>query len=95
MEDNRLLEIYNTINNSHRKKKLTKAESMELVKRVMDKDLKDNYVKNMAQGGYFAQQMILDYINMGKSLDEVKSFIEKNLSQSGKETMENYLVKEK
>ena len=95
MEDAKelLLEIYNMIHQSHRKKKLTKAEISELIKSVVDKNLKDNYVKNMAQGGYFAQQMILDYINMGKSLDEIKSFIEKNLSQSGKEIMENYLVK--
>lgn len=73
--------------NGHKKKKPTKAELIASIPQVVNKELKDNFTKNMAQGGQLAQQMILDYIKTGKNLDEVVSFIEMNLSQEGKDAM--------
>lgn len=74
--------------NGHKKKKPTKAELIASIPQVVNKELKDNFTKNMAQGGQLAQQMILDYIKTGKNLDEVVSFIEMNLSQNGKDAMD-------
>lgn len=74
--------------NGHKKKKPTKAELIASIPQVVNKELKDNFTKNMAQGGQLAQQMILDYIKTGKNLDEVVSFIEMNLSQKGKDAMD-------
>lgn len=72
----------------HKKKKQTKAEMIASIPSIIENDLKKNYIKNMAQGGQLAQQMILDYIKTGKNLDEVVSFIEMNLSQNGKDAMD-------
>lgn len=73
--------------NGHKKKKPTKAELIASIPKIVENDLKKNYIKNMAQGGQIAQQMILDYINAGHGIDDVKSFIEKNLSIEGKDAM--------
>ena len=72
----------------HKKKKPTKAEMISSIPKVVDNELKKNYIKNMAQGGQIAQQMILDYINEGHGIEDIKSFIEKNLSQGGIEAMD-------
>lgn len=71
----------------HKKKKPTKKELVESISKVVKKELEDNFLKNMTQGFEVANHMMLDYINSGHNLEEVKSFIEKNLSPSGKEAM--------
>ena len=76
----------------HKKKKPTKAEMIASIPKIVESDLKKNYIKNMTQGGQIAQQMILDYINDGHGIEEVKSFIEKNLSQGGIETMDKVAI---
>lgn len=72
----------------HKKKKPTKAELIASIPKVVDAELHKNYIKNLVQGFELANRMILEYINNGHGLDEVKSFIEKNLSKEGLETME-------
>ena len=76
----------------HKKKKPTKAEMIASIPKVVEKELNKNYIKNMSQGGQIAQQMILDYINDGHGIEEVKSFIKKNLSQNGIETMDKVAI---
>lgn len=73
---------------SHKKKKPTKAELIASIPKVVDDELHKNYIKNLVQGFELANRMILEYINNGNGLDEVKGFIEKNLSKEGLETME-------
>lgn len=70
-----------------KKKKPTKAEAMASISRHVDDTLKNGFVLNMTQGFEVANQMMLDYINSGHNIDEVKSFIEKNLTKEGKEAM--------
>jgi hypothetical protein len=77
----------------HKSKKPTKKELIESIPKVVEQDLKKNYIKNMAQGFELANQMMLDYINSGHGIVEVKSFIEKNLSQDGKDAMSKVLEK--
>ena len=77
----------------HKRKKPTKAEMIESIPKLVDGELKKNYIKNMTQGFELANQMILDYIKSGKNLDEVVSFIEKNLSQEGKDAMSRVVQK--
>ena len=70
-----------------KKKKPTKAEAMASIFKHFEDKLKDGYILNMMQGFEIANQMLLDYINSGHTIEEVKSFIEKNLIKEGKETM--------
>ena len=71
----------------HKKKKPTKAEMIASIPQVMNKELKENFAKNMMHGFEIANQMMLDYINDGHGIEDVKSFIEKNLSQGGIDAM--------
>ena len=71
----------------HKKKKPTKAELIASIPNVVNKELKDNFAKNMMQGFEVANQMMLDYINDGHNLDDIKCFIERNLSKEGKDAM--------
>ena len=70
-----------------KKKKPTKAEAMASISEYVETTLKNGFVLNMTQGFEVANQMMLDYINSGHNIDEVKSFIEKNLTKEGKEAM--------
>ena len=72
----------------HKVKKQTKKQMIESIPKYVENTLKEGRLLNMTQGGQVAQQMILDYINSGHNLDEVKSFIEKNLSPSGIDAMD-------
>lgn len=78
----------------HKQKKLTKKQAMELLPNHVNKVLKNGFAMNMQYGSEIAYQMMLDYINDGHNLDEVKSFIEKNLSVKGKEAMSKVLQSE-
>ena len=75
----------------HKQRKLTKAEKSDelanLVARYVDEKLNEGKVLNMMQGAEINNHMLLDYINDGHGIDDVKSFIEKNLSQNGKDAM--------
>ena len=76
----------------HKKKKPTKAELIASIPNVVNKELKDNFAKNMMQGFEVANQMMLDYINDGHNLDDVKGFIERNLSKEGKDAMMKVVI---
>lgn len=76
----------------HKKKKPTKAELIASIPNVVNKELKDNFAKNMMQGFEVANQMMLDYINDGHNLDDVKDFIERNLSKEGKDAMMKVVI---
>ena len=54
-------------------------KELEDIAKVVEPDLKRNYIKNMVQGFETANQMILDKINSGATLEEVKKMIELNL----------------
>jgi urease gamma subunit len=78
-----------------KQRKLTKAEKsdalIKIVAQYTDEKLKEGRILNMQQGFELANQMMLDYINDGNGIDEVKSFIEKNLSVDGRKAMDNVL----
>ena len=76
----------------HKKKKMTKAELIASIPQVMNKELKDNFAKNMMHGFEIANTMMLDYINDGHSLEDVKGFIERNLSKEGKDAMMKVVI---
>ena len=76
----------------HKKKKPTKAELIASIPQVMNKELKDNFAKNMMHGFEIANTMMLDYINDSHNLDDVKGFIERNLSKEGKDAMMKVVI---
>ena len=56
----------------------------DIKKNVADKfegALKENFIKNIVMGFEIANQMIIDYINKGHTLEEVKAFCEKNVKK--------------
>lgn len=87
----------------HKKKKPTKAELQAIVDTIMPKEeqekipkfveseIKGGHIKNMMIGYQVANQMLLDYINNHHTIDEVKAFVEKNVSKDGVETMEKVI----
>ena len=54
-------------------------KELEEISKVVESDLKKNYIKNMIQGFETAYKMILDKINNGATLEEVKKMVELNL----------------
>ena len=54
-------------------------KELEEISKVVESDLKKNYIKNMIQGFETANKMILDKINSGATLEEVKKIVELNL----------------
>ena len=64
---------------SHKPKKPTKKQMIEQIPKVVESDLKKNFIKNIMIGFESCNQMILDKINNGSTLEEVKSFVEMNL----------------
>jgi urease gamma subunit len=64
---------------SRKPKKPTKKQMIEQIPKVVESDLKKNFVKNLVQGFEISNQMILDKINNGATLEEVKNFVELNL----------------
>lgn len=78
---------------SHRKKKPTKKETQSMIVKTFEDELKKNYIKALIQGSEINSQIIIDMINNGKELDEIKSFLITNLHN--KETMEKVIMKER
>lgn len=64
---------------SRKPKKPTKKQMIEQIPKVVESDLKKNFIKNIMIGFESCNQMILDKINSGASLEEVKNFVELNL----------------
>ena len=64
---------------SRKPKKPTKKQMIEQIPKVMEQDLKKNFIKNIMIGFESCNQMILDKINNGATLEEVKNFVELNL----------------
>jgi hypothetical protein len=60
-------------------KKPTKKQMIEQIPKVVESDLKKNFIKNIMIGFESCNQMILDKINSGASLEEIKNFVELNL----------------
>lgn len=59
-----------------------------------NQEVKNAHIKNIMIGFETANQMILDNINNGASLDEIKKFIELNLSTQGKKAMKKAIDKQ-
>lgn len=59
----------------------------ENIVNTFSKELKENYIKNLIEGSEIAYTLILDNINKGYSIEQVKAFCELQLSPKGKETM--------
>ena len=75
----------------HKKKKPTKAEMIASIPKHVEDTIKGGHIKNMMIGYQVANQMLLDYINNHHTIDEVKAFVEKNVSKDGVETMEKVI----
>ena len=67
-----------------RKKRQTKKEKIEQLGKYVDTTLKENFIKNLVQGGEICAQNILDMINDGATVEEVKSFCESLLKVENK-----------
>lgn len=81
---------------SHRKKKPTKKEAQSMIVKTFEQGLKKNHIKGMVQGGEIMAKTILDYINSGKTIDEIKGFCESVLHSSDKmEKIANGIKEEK
>ena len=52
---------------------------IEQIPKAIESDLKKNFIKNIVIGFESCNQMILDKINNGATLEEIKSFVELNL----------------
>jgi hypothetical protein len=80
----------------HKQRKLTKNEKSEalaeFVGEYIDGTLKEGRLLNMMQGREIANVEIRDYINDGHNLDDVKDFIERNLSKEGKDAMSKVVM---
>lgn len=64
---------------SYKTKKLTKKQIIKQIPKVVEQDLQKNFIKNIMIGFETSNQMILDKINNGASLDEIKELVELNL----------------
>ena len=74
-------------------KKPTKKQLLEQIPIVMEQELKSNYIKNMVMGFELGQQMILDYINNGHTIEEVKDFVTKNLVKENSQKVVDISIK--
>lgn len=64
---------------SHNKKKPTKKQAMANIINHYENSLKENFIKNIVIGFETANQLYLDKINSGCTMEELKEFIENNL----------------
>lgn len=74
-------------------KKPTKKELIAQLPKMMEAELKKNRINDMVGGFEIANNMILGYIESEKSLEEVKTFVHKNTTES-RVTINNFLNKE-
>lgn len=59
-----------------RQRKQTKKSKIEEIGKHVDKTLRDNFIKNLVQGGEICAKEILDMINDGGGVEDVKKFCE-------------------
>ena len=76
------------MNQDHLKKKPNKKEMQDKVIDTFQKQLKDNYVKSLVQGGEIIAQTILNFINDGKDLEYIKCYCESLVKAVNDGTME-------
>lgn len=67
-----------------RKPKQTKQNRINEVVNHVDKTLKDNFIKNLVQGGEIMAQEVLNMINDGKNIEDVKKYCESVLKVDDK-----------
>ncbi len=72
---------------SYNKKKPTKKEFInKILPQKLEAQLKQNFLLGVSNGFEYGNIAILHYINKGKTLNEVKEFVQKNIS-NGKEAI--------
>ena len=64
---------------SKQSKKPTKKQAMANIVNHYENSLKENFIKNIVIGFETANQLYLDKINSGCTMEELKKFIENNL----------------
>ena len=64
---------------SHKNKKPTKKQLEQSVVNKFQSEVKSQHIKNIMIGFETANQLILDKINEGSNIEEIKSFCEKNI----------------
>lgn len=64
---------------SHKKRKSTKKEAQSMIVKTFEQELKKNHIKALIQGREIFAQTILDYINDGKTIEDIKRFCETTL----------------
>ena len=77
----------------HKSKKPTKKQAIQNVKNETEKILKDSFVKNMILGSDVAYRTILEYIDKGHSIEDVKKFCQMNINH--KDAMEKVATNKK
>lgn len=65
-----------------------KEDVTKIIADAFEKELRGSFIKNIIMGWETANQMILNYINDGHDIDEVKSFLENNLKPANKKNFE-------
>lgn len=73
--------------------RMKKNQGQNEIVNLFSKKIKEMHIKGMVQGSEINSQIILDMINDGKTLEDIKSFCESNLKT--KETTEKIAMKEK
>jgi hypothetical protein len=67
---------------SHKNKKPTKKQLEQSVIDKFQSEVKSQHIKNIMIGFETANQLILDKINEGSDIKEIKSFCEKNIKNN-------------
>ncbi len=75
-----------------KKKKPTKKEAQDLIVETFKNNIKNAHINGIVQGGEIIATIVLEDINNGKSLEEIKNFCA--LLLHNKETMKN-MIKDK
>jgi hypothetical protein len=80
---NELSSITEQLSKSHKSKKSTKKEFInEQLPKLIKEKLKESHIKGLVQGFEVANQMLLDYIKDGHTMDELINFASKNVINS-------------
>lgn len=74
-----------------KKKKPSKKEAQELMIKTFEEEVRKHHVKGLIQGQEVFAQMVLDNINNGKTLDDIKHLCEVTLHKEIAETMEKVI----
>ncbi len=76
-----------------KREKLSKKEAQELILKNFEENLKRMHIKGLIGGQEVFAQMILDNINNGKTLEDIKHLCETTLHKETSETMEKVINK--